>query len=95
MSPALRALESFLALSETMARAADAQEWEDLVRFGEERGALSDKLPTNLGAQLPPAEQARARTIIERCRQLDVQTRSLVGDRHKALRVLLRDPISA
>ncbi len=94
MSQALLALERFLALSEAMASAAEAQEWEDLVRLGEERGALALNLPTDLSAQLPPAGQAHGRTIIERCQQLDAQTQSLVEDRQKALRILLREPNS-
>lgn len=92
MSQVLLELERFLALSEAMASAAEAQDWEDLVRVGEERGALVGELPSDLGKQLPPGESARARTIIDRCQQLDVHIRSLVGDRQKALRVLLREP---
>lgn len=97
MSQALAALDSFLALSEAMASAAEAQEWDDLVRLGEERGAFSDNplnLPANLGAQLLVTEQARGRMIIRRCQQLDLQTRALVENRQQALRVLLREPKS-
>ena len=92
MSRALLALEKFLALAEAMASAAEAQEWESLARFGKQRDLLSDQLPSDLGAQLPPTEQLRARTIIERCQHLDAQIRILVEERQKALRVLLREP---
>lgn len=94
MSRTLDALENFLKLSEAMAGAAVAQEWEALVEIGSERGILVGQLPADLGATLPPTEQAHARTIIERCQQLDTQTRSLVEARHKTLRVLLREPTS-
>lgn len=94
MNRTLRALESFLELSEAMAGAAVAQEWEALVEIGEQRGVLVDQLPADLGATLPPAEQAHARTIIERCEQLDAKTLSLMEAQHKALRVLLREPTS-
>ena len=92
MSRVLLALESFLALSESMATAANAQEWEDLARIGSERSALSDLLPVDLAAKLPPSEFAQGRMILERCQQLDAQTRSLVEERQKALRILLREP---
>ena len=94
MNRTLRALESFLELSEAMAGAAVAQEWEALVEIGEQRGVLVDQLPADLGATLPPAEQAHARTIIERCKQLDAKTLPLMEAQHKALRVLLREPTS-
>ena len=92
MSRTLDSLESFLKLSEAMAGAAGAQEWETLIEIGDERGTLADQLPADLGATLLPAEQAHARTIIERCQQLDTQTCSLVEERQNALRVLLREP---
>jgi hypothetical protein len=92
MSQSLLALESFLALSEAMAGAAEAQEWEELVRVGEERGTLLAHLPADLDVQLPAAEQAQARLIIERCQQLDERTCLLVEERQKALRILLREP---
>ncbi|WP_301102924.1 flagellar protein FliT [Propionivibrio sp.] len=91
MSQNLRVLENFLALSEAMARAAAAQEWDSLARADEERGTLADKLPDDLGAQLPPSEQGQARTLIERCQHLDAQTRTLVEERQKSLRILLRE----
>ena len=94
MSRTLLALESFLELSEAMAGAAVAQEWESLVAIGEQRGVLANQLPADLGATLPAAEQAHARTIIEHCQQLDTQIRSLVEERQNALRVLLREPES-
>ena len=75
-----------------MAGAAVAQKWESLVEIGEQRGALANQLPADLGATLHPAEQTRARTIIEHCQQLDTQTRSLVEERQNALKVLLREP---
>ena len=92
MSQSLLALESFLALSEAMAGAAEAQEWEDLARIGGERATLLAQLPADLDVQLPPAEQAQARLIIERCQQLDERTCQLVEERQKALRILLREP---
>ena len=92
MSQALLALEDFLALSEAMAKAAETQEWEDLARLGEKRNLLSDQLPTSLAASLLLPELARGRTIIERCQQLDAQTRSLANEQQKALRILLREP---
>ena len=92
MSRSLLALESFLALSEALFVAADAQEWEDLARIVSERSALSDLLPADLAAKLPTSELAQGRAIIERCQQLDIQTRSLVEERQKALRILLREP---
>ncbi len=94
MSRTLDSLESFLRLSEAMAGAAVAQEWETLTKIGDERGVLVDQLPADLGATLPPTEQAHARTIIERCQQLDAKTLSLMEARHKTLRVLLREPTS-
>jgi len=92
MSRALVALEAFLILSEAMAKAAETQEWDDIARLGEERNLLSDQFPTALFASLLPPEQARGRMIIERSQQLDTQTRSLVDERQKALRILLREP---
>ena len=90
MSRALLALESFLALSEAMAKAAEDQEWEDLVRVGEERGTLLDSLPENFAVHLPPPEQTHARSMIERCQQLDAQTCALVEERKKSIGTLLR-----
>lgn len=92
MSQALLALENFLRLSEAMASAAEEQEWEVLVRVGEERITLLDKLPADFSTQLPPAEQFQVRSIIERCQHLDAQVRSLVEERQDAVRVLLREP---
>lgn len=94
MSRTLLALESFLALSEAMACAAEEQEWETLVRLGEERGKLVNGLPAELGSTLPPEVQAHARSIIERCQQLDAQTCSCVEARRKAIAVLLQEPLS-
>ena len=92
MSQALLALESFQALSETMASAAEAEEWEELARVGGERAALFDALPSDLATKLPPSETTRGQMILERCQQLDAQTRSRVEERQKALRILLREP---
>ncbi len=92
MSQALLGLEKFQALSEAMASAAEAQEWDDLLRIGAERDALSKNLPADLAARLPVAEQSSARRIIEHCQQLDVQVQTLTEERQKALRVLLRIP---
>lgn len=92
MSRALLVLENFLALSEAMAKAAMAQEWDSLVQVGEQRGTLLDTLPADLSSQLPPAEQIQARSIIERCQHLDSQIRLLVEERQNAVRVLLHDP---
>ncbi len=94
MSRILIALESFLALSEAMASAAEEQEWDTLVRLGEERGKLVNSLPADLGATLPPEEQVHARTIIERCQLLDSKTCSLVEECQKAISVLLQEPLS-
>ena len=94
MSLALSLLESFLDISEAMSKAAETQEWDELVRLGEERNLLADQFPTSLAANLLVPEQARGRTIIERCQQLDTQTRSLVNDQQKALGILLREPAS-
>ena len=91
MSQALIDLKRFLALSEAMSIAAEEQEWEDLVSIGEDRGQLVQRLPADFALELPLAEQASARMILERCRKLDEQTCSLVGERQKALRVLLRE----
>lgn len=92
MSLVLLALENFQSLTEAMASAAEAQDWEQLARIGEERTALSDTLPLDLAAKLPPSELALGRVILRRCQHLDAQTRSLVEERQKALRVLLREP---
>ena len=92
MSGSLNALEVFLTLSQEMTKAAEGQEWEELAKLGAERKRLSDQLPADLGASLPPQEQARGRAIIERCQQLDTQIYSLVDERQKALRILLREP---
>ena len=91
MSRLLLALEKFLTLSEAMAAAAEDQEWDDFAQICVARNAHSDDLPTDLGTQLAPAEQARGLTIIERCQQLDAKTKTLVEDRQKSLRVLLRE----
>jgi hypothetical protein len=92
MSAALHALENFLALTEAMAGAAEAQEWEELARLGTERDALAKGLIANPAAGWPVAEQASARALIERCQQLDSRILSLAEERQKALRVLLRVP---
>lgn len=91
MSQALRSLERFLELSEAMALAADEQEWEELVELGERRKAISDLWSADQSAQLLPSEQARGRTIMERCQRLDSQVFRLVKERQEALRVLLRE----
>lgn len=90
MSRYLVVLESFLALSETMAKAAEDQEWDELVRVGEERGTLVDNLPADFAAHLPLTEQTHARSMIERCQQLDTQTCAHVEERKKSLDTLLR-----
>ena len=92
MSLMLLTLESFQSLTEAMASAAEAQEWEDISRIGAERTALSVTLPFNLAAKLPPSELALGRMILKRCQHLDAQTQSIVEERQKALRVLLREP---
>lgn len=91
MSPALRSLEYFLELSEAMAGAALAQDWDILALEGEKRIALLKHLPANLSAELAPDEFSRARTIVEHCQQLDTQTRLRVEAQQKALRILLRE----
>lgn len=92
MSWALLTLESFQALTAMMLSAAEAQEWEELARFSEERTALATTLPSDLAAKLPPSELAQGRIILELCQQLDIQIRLLVEERQKALRILLRIP---
>ena len=92
MSKALLTLQSFLALSEAMASAAAAQEWEEFVRLSEQRNALSPELPATLGVSLSTDELNQGKMIIERCMQLDAQTRGLVEDRKQALGILLREP---
>ena len=93
MSRAFSALGSFLALSEAMVSAAEAQEWEEFIRLSEERAALSSQLPDDLSKSMTAAEQGQGRTIIERCLQLDAQTRTLVEERKHALSILLREPL--
>ncbi len=93
MSALLSALERLLALSETMANTAEAQEWERLVRLGEERSAFAATLPADLAARLPDSEKAAARTVIERNQAIDERTRLLVEERQEPLRVLLREPV--
>jgi len=94
MSRALLTLESFLAISETMARAAEAQEWDELLRLNKERDALSPHLPSDISASLSAGEQNQGRTIIERCLQLDAQTQTLMAEQRYALGILLREPSS-
>jgi hypothetical protein len=94
MSALLASLEQLLALSEKMAAAAGEEEWENLVRLGEERGALVAALPGNIDSHLAAGEKARARAIIERHQQFDANTRELVEERQKALRVLLRETVA-
>ncbi len=95
MSRALSSLESFANLSESMAKAASAQEWETLVQLGQERDAILEAMPANITPHLLPAELPLARDLIEKCRQLDAQTTSLLGERQNELRVLLREPALA
>lgn len=90
MSRGLDALERYRALSTTMLAAAQAQEWDELVRVGGERGVLFETLSPRLSGDLPSTEQAAARKILERCQSLDAQIRALTEERQKALRVLLR-----
>jgi len=90
MSRGLVALESYLVLSSAMLEAAQAQEWDELVRVGGERSVLFETLSPRLTGDLPSTEQAAARSIIERCQALDAQILALSEERQKALRVLLR-----
>ena len=94
MSLALTKLESLLNLSEAMLCSATDQDWDALTQFGEQQDALREQLPSDLSVRLSPLERARGRTILERCLQLDEQVRTLVAERQKALRVLLREPDS-
>jgi hypothetical protein len=89
MSRKLTALERYLSLSEAMLGAAQAQEWEDLVRISAERDTLAQASFASPAADWPAAEQASARTLLERCQHLDAQIRSLTEARHKELRVFL------
>ena len=91
MSLALTKLESLLTLSEAMHSSATDQDWDALAQIGEQQNALREQLPGDLGVRLSPLEQARGRAILERCQQLDGQIRTLVEERQKALRVLLRE----
>jgi hypothetical protein len=91
MNPLLASLEQLLALSEKMAGAAGEEDWESLVRLGEERSALVATLPGNFDSRLAAGEKAQARALIERHQTLDATTRGLVEERQKALRVLLRE----
>ena len=95
MSHALSSLEAFADISESMTKAADAQEWEQVVLLGQERDRLLKTLPENLAPHLLPAERPLARKLLENCRQLDAQTAALLGERHNELRVLLREPALA
>lgn len=95
MSNAFSSLEAFADISESMAKAADSQEWDQLVLLGQERDRLLKTLPENLAPHLLPAEQPLARKLIENCRQLDAQTAALLGKRKDELRVLLREPVLA
>lgn len=95
MSHALSSLESFATLSESIAKAASAQEWETVVQLGQERSALLRAMPANLASHLLPAEQAQARSLIENSRRLDTRTMTLLGERQDELRVLLREPTLA
>lgn len=90
MSRGLLALGNYEALSTAMLAAAEADEWDELVRVGDERSALFATLPADLAGRLPSSERAAARTLIERCQSLDAQIRALTEERQKALRVLLR-----
>ncbi len=92
MSLLFAELERLLALSEAMAGAAEAQDWETLARLGEERAVLGDALPQDLSHHLLPRERSAARTIIERYQALELRTRSLVEERQASLRILLREP---
>ena len=94
MSRVLLVLERFQALSEAMADAARAQQWNDLARLSDERDACTKTLPANLAISLPASEQALGRKIIEQCQQLDAQTGALIAERQKSLRILLREPAS-
>ena len=95
MSHALSSLESFANISESMMKAASAQEWEALVQLGQQREVLLKAMPDNIAPHLLPDEQVRARNLIENCRQLDAQTTALLGERQDELRVLLREPMLA
>lgn len=95
MSPTLAELERLLALYELMTRAAEAQDWESLASQDTERAALVEKLPDNLVTRLPPAEQIRARALIENCLRCEARIRPEILNRLGELRVLLREPQAA
>jgi len=90
MSPGSLALDRYRTLSEAILDAAQAQEWDDVVRLGDERDAVAASFPTDLSGRLPASEQVAARKAIDDCRSLDAQVRGLVEARQKELRVLLR-----
>lgn len=92
MSSALVACERLLALSQTMANAAEAEEWETLANCEAERQALTAALPGDLAAGLPLAERTRMRAILEECQRCDTAIRPLLDGRLQELRVLLREP---
>jgi hypothetical protein len=50
-------------------------------------------MPANLAPHLLAPDGNRARTLIERCREVDAQTSALLGARRDELRVLLREPV--
>lgn len=92
MSRALATLESFLSLTESIHRAVEAQEWDDLAHLGEERGQVLAALPPDLETHLSPSEYPRAQSIMTRCQLLDDETCARVKDRQDLLRILLREP---
>lgn len=92
MNPALRDLERLLTLYEAMSSATEAQDWELLSSRDAERAALTNSLPKDLSACFSPAEQPRARALIEDCLRCEARIRPEIEARLNELRVLLREP---
>jgi hypothetical protein len=93
MNHALSLLERFADLTAAMHQAAAAQDWDGVVARSKERDALRATMPANLAPHLLAPDGNRARTLIERCREVDAQTSALLGARRDELRVLLREPV--
>lgn len=90
MNRELLALSQLGTLSEAMAHAANAGDWQTLTGHEAERRRLAESLPADLASTLPPAVQRDARRVIENCLACDAQVRRLVGNRLEELSVILR-----
>ena len=90
MNSSLASLERLLMLSEAMASAAAASDWEGLAERESERRALADSLPPALFDGTPPSAREHSRRLIESCLACDARVRGLVETRLHELGVLLR-----